>query len=105
MAEEELTKAHATSAPAPGGDGADSEQQQQQQPPLDLPSPAAVAEEIEAQLYSANGGSVSKDYKAKLRSLVFNLKDANNPDLRARVLQKEIPSSRLVRGGGGGEKA
>lgn len=32
-------------------------------------------------------GGLSKEYKTKFRSLVFNLKDANNPDLRARVLQ------------------
>ena len=34
-----------------------------------------------------SGQSVSKEYKVKLRSLVFNLKDVANPDLRARVLQ------------------
>jgi hypothetical protein len=32
-------------------------------------------------------GSLTKEYKTKFRSLMFNLKDANNPDLRARVLQ------------------
>lgn len=32
-------------------------------------------------------GGLSKEYKTKFRSLVFNLKDVNNPDLRARVLQ------------------
>ena len=33
------------------------------------------------------GNSVSREYKVRFRSLVFNLKDAVNPDLRARVLQ------------------
>jgi transcription elongation factor S-II len=28
---------------------------------------------------------------------MFNLKDANNPDLRAKVLQGELPPDRLVR--------
>ncbi len=30
---------------------------------------------------------MSKDYKAKVRQLAFNLKDPANPGLRARVLQ------------------
>ncbi len=35
-------------------------------------------------------GGLSNDYKAKFRSLIFNLKDPNNPELRARVLRGEI---------------
>lgn len=34
-----------------------------------------------------SAGGLTKEYKSKFRSLVFNLKDAANPDLRARVLQ------------------
>ncbi|KAF5829228.1 transcription factor S-II, central domain-containing protein, partial [Dunaliella salina] len=41
-------------------------------------------------------GGLSKEYKTKFRSLVFNLKDANNPDLRARVLQGELAPDALV---------
>lgn len=38
-----------------------------------------------------------KDYKAKARSLHFNLKDPKNPDLRAQVLQGKITAHALVR--------
>jgi len=41
-------------------------------------------------------GGLSKEYKTKFRSLVFNLKDANNPDLRARVLQVRWPGQMRV---------
>jgi hypothetical protein len=34
---------------------------------------------------SADG--LSKEYKTRFRSLIFNLKDPTNPELRARVLQ------------------
>ena len=34
-------------------------------------------------------------YKSKYRSLIFNLRDANNPDLRRRVLSREIPGAAL----------
>ena len=33
----------------------------------------------------------------KYRSLLFNLKDASNPELRARVLMGDIPPAKLVR--------
>ncbi len=32
-------------------------------------------------------GGLTKEYKNRLRSLIFNLKDVANPHLRARVLQ------------------
>ena len=37
-----------------------------------------------------HGGGVTGEYKAKYRSLSFNLKDSNNPDLRRRVLSGEV---------------
>lgn len=40
--------------------------------------------------------SVSKDYKAKFRTLSFNLRDNANPELRARVLRGELPPAQLV---------
>lgn len=49
----------------------------------------AAAAEAESAMYRQNGG-VNARYKAKYRSLIFNLKDANNPDLRRRVLSGEI---------------
>ncbi|KAG1676391.1 hypothetical protein FOA52_001186 [Chlamydomonas sp. UWO 241] len=60
-------------------------------------NPADVGAELEAALFEFGGKSVSKEYKSKFRSLVFNLKDAANPELRARVLAKELPADKLVR--------
>ena len=48
-----------------------------------------VAAEMEVALFQ-HGGGVTAEYKAKFRSLSFNLKDANNPDLRRRVLSREV---------------
>jgi len=56
---------------------------------------AHIAAEIEEALFSQNGG-MSKNYKAKFRSLNFNLKDPKNPDLRARVLRREHTAQELV---------
>lgn len=44
---------------------------------------------LESELHSWGGGVTAK-YKARFRTLSFNLKDANNPDLRRRVLSGEI---------------
>ena len=41
-------------------------------------------------------GNAGKDYKAKYRSLIFNLRDKANPDLRRRVLTGDIPADKLV---------
>ena len=41
-------------------------------------------------------GSVTTDYRHKVRSLSLNLKDKNNPQLRARVVNGEIPADKLV---------
>mmetsp|Transcript_12607 Transcript_12607/g.31824 ORF Transcript_12607/g.31824 Transcript_12607/m.31824 type:complete len:898 (-) Transcript_12607:834-3527(-) len=56
---------------------------------------ASLAEAVEAQLFEQYGG-VGKDYRAKYRSLHFNLKDPHNPSLRRRVLVGEISPSELV---------
>ncbi|KAL2628587.1 hypothetical protein R1flu_013273 [Riccia fluitans] len=55
-----------------------------------------VAWDIEANLFLAMGG-VNKKYKEKARSLLFNLKDKSNPELRARVFGGEIAPQILVR--------
>ncbi|OWM66616.1 hypothetical protein CDL15_Pgr005053 [Punica granatum] len=57
-------------------------------------SPEELASKIEAELYKLFGG-VNKKYKEKGRSLLFNLKDRNNPELRERVLSGEILPERL----------
>ena len=46
-------------------------------------------------MFKQNGG-VNTAYKTKYRSLSFNLKDINNPDLRRKVLAGHIAGSRLV---------
>ncbi|XP_010670761.2 uncharacterized protein LOC104887737 [Beta vulgaris subsp. vulgaris] len=57
-------------------------------------SPESLALEIESELFTLFGG-VNKKYKEKGRSLLFNLKDRNNPELRERVMSGEIPPDRL----------
>lgn len=57
-------------------------------------TPEELASKIEAELYKFFGG-VNKKYKEKGRSLLFNLKDRNNPELRERVMSGDIPPERL----------
>ncbi|CAA6672709.1 unnamed protein product [Spirodela intermedia] len=54
----------------------------------------ALAASIEAELFRLFGG-VNKKYKEKGRSLLFNLKDPSNPELRERVISGEITPQRL----------
>jgi hypothetical protein len=42
-------------------------------------------------------GSLNAEYKSKLRSLAFNLRDPQNPDLRQHVLTAKISAGALVR--------
>ncbi|KAJ8458173.1 hypothetical protein OPV22_031099 [Ensete ventricosum] len=53
-----------------------------------------LAFRIEAELFRLFGG-VNKKYKEKGRSLLFNLKDRNNPELRERVLSGAIAPEHL----------
>ena len=55
---------------------------------------AAIAMEVETQLYVVID---PREYNAKARTLVFNLKDPKNPGLRANVLTGDLPAARLVR--------
>ncbi|XP_059658054.1 uncharacterized protein LOC132304408 [Cornus florida] len=57
-------------------------------------SPQNLAFKIEAELFKLFGG-VNKKYKEKGRSLLFNLKDRSNPELRERVISGEISPERL----------
>ncbi|GAY60190.1 hypothetical protein CUMW_200040 [Citrus unshiu] len=63
------------------------------EPPPDQ-SPQILASKIEAELFKLFGG-VNKKYKEKGRSLLFNLKDHNNPELREKVMSGEILPERL----------
>ncbi|KAL5211313.1 hypothetical protein ABZP36_022160 [Zizania latifolia] len=53
-----------------------------------------LAFRIEEELFKLLGG-VNKKYKEKGRSLLFNLKDKSNPELRERVLSGDITPDRL----------
>uniref|UniRef100_A0A0E0CHH4 TFIIS central domain-containing protein n=1 Tax=Oryza meridionalis TaxID=40149 RepID=A0A0E0CHH4_9ORYZ len=53
-----------------------------------------LAVRIEEELFKLFGG-VNKKYKEKGRSLLFNLKDKSNPELRERVLSGDITPDRL----------
>ncbi|KAK6129708.1 hypothetical protein DH2020_036574 [Rehmannia glutinosa] len=57
-------------------------------------TPENLAFKIEAELFKLFGG-VNKKYKEKGRSLLFNLKDRNNPELRERVMSGDISAERL----------
>ncbi|CAL1388222.1 unnamed protein product [Linum trigynum] len=57
-------------------------------------NPEILASKIEGELFKLFGG-VNKKYKEKGRSLLFNLKDRNNPELRERVMCGEISPERL----------
>ncbi|KAK7351415.1 hypothetical protein VNO77_10858 [Canavalia gladiata] len=60
----------------------------------EAPLPEHLASRIEAELFKLFGG-VNKKYKERGRSLLFNLKDRNNPELRERVMFGEIPPEQL----------
>ena len=59
-----------------------------------IQDPQFLASEIEAELFKLFGG-VNKKYKEKGRSLLFNLKDRSNPELREKVMSGEITPGRL----------
>jgi transcription elongation factor S-II len=56
--------------------------------------PDEVAKNIEEELFNIYNG-VTKDYKAKIRSLTFNLKNEKNPMLRRDVLGGIITAAKL----------
>lgn len=64
-------------------------------PPPDATTPAIAAAEVEQATFEHCGASTGPSYKAKVRQLSFNLKDARNPDLRRRVLSGELEPSAL----------
>jgi len=59
--------------------------------------PVALGTEIEREFFTANEEGKSSTYKLKLMTLLFNLKDPKNEELRASVLSGEITPSRLCR--------
>ncbi|KAG6391277.1 hypothetical protein SASPL_149030 [Salvia splendens] len=57
-------------------------------------TPEDLAFKIEAELFKLFGDA-NKKYREKGRSLLFNLKDRNNPELRERVMSGKISPERL----------
>ncbi|CAN8256640.1 unnamed protein product [Cochlearia groenlandica] len=56
--------------------------------------PEILASKIEFEMFKLFGG-VNKKYRERGRSLLFNLKDKNNPELRERVMSEDISAERL----------
>lgn len=54
---------------------------------------AFASAEVECAMYAASGG-VNKEYVKISRRLSFNIKDANNPDLRRKVLAGDVTGKR-----------
>eukprot|EP00879_Flechtneria_rotunda_P012804 GHRR01013370.1.p1 GENE.GHRR01013370.1~~GHRR01013370.1.p1 ORF type:complete len:1025 (+),score=497.71 GHRR01013370.1:228-3302(+) len=101
--QQEAAGQQAVAAAAPPEEQTGTAEQQQQQrrqaaavAELHLPDSEQLASTIEQHLFNLCG-SVNAEYKSKLRSLAFNLRDPNNPDLRAHVLAGEIVPASLVR--------
>ncbi|CAN8287262.1 unnamed protein product [Cochlearia groenlandica] len=57
--------------------------------------PIRVAVSVESHMYEKLGRSTGSQ-KLKYRSIMFNLRDSNNPDLRRRVLSGEVSPERLL---------
>lgn len=51
---------------------------------------------IEAAIFAQNKDKVNDAYRNKLRSLILNMKNKNNPQLRANVLDGTIPPAKLT---------
>ncbi|KAF9128681.1 PHD finger protein 3 [Mortierella sp. 14UC] len=68
---------------------------------VDAEQASRLAVAIEKELYSSTASpgyaACGRDYKAKYRSLLFNLKDKNNVILRARLVSGELEPYDLVR--------
>lgn len=58
-------------------------------------NPVLVAVEVEVAAFRQNG-SANAEYKAKLRSLIFNIKDPENAGLRRRIVSGEVSGEVLV---------
>jgi hypothetical protein len=50
----------------------------------------AIAVEIEAAAFQHFGSMASGEYKGKIKQLMFNLRDPNNPDLRGDMLSGQV---------------
>lgn len=69
---------------------------------IDESGAEAVANEVEAALYRHFNKDVGVKYKAKYRSLIFNIKDPKNLGLFRQIVEKQITPGKLFLFPGGG---
>jgi len=55
-----------------------------------------IAKAVEQAVYKTNSSKTDGSYRTKVRSLFLNLKDPKNPNLRKRVVSKEISAERVA---------
>ncbi len=60
-------------------------------------NPSEIAVGIERALFERCGRDTGKEYGVHARSLMFNLRDPQNPTLRARVLHENVSAETLVK--------
>ena len=48
-------------------------------------------------MFSYCGNGITNDYRAKARTIIANLKDKNNPDLRVNIFEENMVPEELVR--------
>ena len=48
-------------------------------------------------MFAYCGNGITNDYRAKARTIIANLKDKNNPDLRVNIFEENIVPEELVR--------
>lgn len=56
-----------------------------------------IAKNIEEALFKLNNNELSQDHARNLRTLIYNLKDKKNADLRKRIISGALSASKLVR--------
>ncbi|KAF8543441.1 transcription elongation factor S-II [Trichophaea hybrida] len=56
----------------------------------------ALAKSLEEDVFTNHKRKIEAQYKRRIQTLFLNLKDKNNPNLRKRVIQGEIPTARLA---------
>lgn len=56
-----------------------------------------VAKDIETHVFNFASYNTGDTYRSKLRTLVINIKSNNNPELRTKLLLKELTSEKLIK--------
>ncbi|KAI3403858.2 tfs1 [Candida oxycetoniae] len=57
----------------------------------------AIAREIENAVYMAEYSKVNESYRNKLRTFIMQIRNKKNPELRERLLSKQITSERFIK--------